>query len=595
MARKGLLVGFAVALLAVAAALPCAAQAKKLIEYGWDVPYPDYVRQNIRSMEERPFEGLIFRVNRYNMAFDPTRWSEADLRPQLDDLAAIHWRRFTDNFLCLYAANDAGMSWSDDAQWDAIEANMRLTSKAARIGRCIGVCFDAEPYGANPWTYDAASGRSFAEVAEKVRERGRQFTYALQAELPKARIFLLFHAAFLSSALGPDGQLVEASLAAHPYGLYPAFVAGMLDAIGPGGQVIDGNEMAYYYETAEAFGDAAKLIRGKARNLVPSDCRGRYDRHMRVGMAIYYDQVFATREPKGQYLSDYMSDAGRRRRMEFNVYESMTSSDEYTWFYSERMDWWKGNYPPDLDATVRRAKAWVAAGKPLPFDFAPIRAAAETARRNALLANMVTRTADIPHLAAGVKAPAIDGVLDDAAWAGAPELEAFLLPATQPAPGTPHAAAVAKVAWDDRALYIALRCTEPDPGAMQVATGSRDAPIWVGETAEAFVSTGVAQEPYRHFIVNPANVEWDGASGSSGDDASWDAPWISGARVGDGEWTAELAIPWSALGGAPKAGETRRANLCRQRTAEHELSSWSTVTAFFVEPDCFGTWRFEGS
>jgi hypothetical protein len=35
--------------------------AKKVIEYGWDVPTPEYVRDHIRDMEKRPFDGLMMR------------------------------------------------------------------------------------------------------------------------------------------------------------------------------------------------------------------------------------------------------------------------------------------------------------------------------------------------------------------------------------------------------------------------------------------------------------------------------------------------------------------------------------------------------
>jgi hypothetical protein len=40
---------------------------KKLIEYGWDVPYPDQVRKDIRNMEKTPFDGIISaRVQRHD-------------------------------------------------------------------------------------------------------------------------------------------------------------------------------------------------------------------------------------------------------------------------------------------------------------------------------------------------------------------------------------------------------------------------------------------------------------------------------------------------------------------------------------------------
>jgi len=173
---------------------PSQRPVKKLIEYGWDVPYPDQVRKDIRNMEKKPFDGVIFRLREWNHAFDPRPWDEAQLKPQFDDLAAIEWKTFTDNFLCLYAANNWKMDWFDDEQWKNITANLRLSAKAAKIGRCVGLVFDPEPYGDNPWAYPGMNeNRTFAEVEAQVHKRGAQFMTALQTELPNVRLLTFFH------------------------------------------------------------------------------------------------------------------------------------------------------------------------------------------------------------------------------------------------------------------------------------------------------------------------------------------------------------------------------------------------------------------
>ena len=116
MSKKGLLI-LLVALVELCCSGNLLAQSrpkKKIVEYGWDVPYPDFVRDNIRQMENRPFEGIIFRTNEFNHAFDTHAWNRSDLQPQLDTLAQIQWQKFTDNFLTLYAANKSGMDWFND-------------------------------------------------------------------------------------------------------------------------------------------------------------------------------------------------------------------------------------------------------------------------------------------------------------------------------------------------------------------------------------------------------------------------------------------------------------------------------------------------
>ena len=76
-----------------AAAVPSGSSAqdrpkKKLIEFGWDVPSPEFVRDHIREMETRPFDGVIFPTREHDHAFDTHVWTEEAFRPQMDALAA---------------------------------------------------------------------------------------------------------------------------------------------------------------------------------------------------------------------------------------------------------------------------------------------------------------------------------------------------------------------------------------------------------------------------------------------------------------------------------------------------------------------------
>ena len=57
-------------------------------------------------------------------------------------------------------------------------------------------------------------------------------------------------------------------------------------------------------------------------------------------------------------------------------------------------------------------------------------------------------------------------------------------------------------------------------------------------------------------------------------------------------WTLELAIPWAALGRAPKPGELWGFNLCRSRQAkglaQREYSAWSCTYGGFGKVENFG-------
>jgi hypothetical protein len=64
-----LVLGIALTALASSRAAERPAPDKKLIEYGWDVPTPQQMRDDLAAMEKRPFDGLIFRLGGGHNAF----------------------------------------------------------------------------------------------------------------------------------------------------------------------------------------------------------------------------------------------------------------------------------------------------------------------------------------------------------------------------------------------------------------------------------------------------------------------------------------------------------------------------------------------
>lgn len=585
----------ALALLSTATLTPAQAPqygalpAKKLIEYGWDVPYPDQVLTSVREMEERPFDGVIFRLREYNHAFDIQPWPRAALEPQLERLEAIEWRRFSDNFLTLYAANRDGMDWFDDDHWRAIEANLRLTAEAARRGGCVGVVFDPEPYGPDPWLLtEAAPGHDFASTAAQVRRRGAQFMEALQSEMPAIRILSLYQLSVVASMFGvAEPGRISAQLEGHHYGLLPAFIDGMLDVIGPEAILIDGNEPSYYYEDEAPYAQAHLALAQGGQRLVSPANRATYRRQSQVGMAIYYDQILGLRTPAPAYTAHYLTPAQRLAFLEHNVYWSLTTADEYAWFYSEKANWWTGELIDGVDEAVAAARAKASSRQALGFELDSLMAGARRRMEKELADRVEIREATIQRRPASVLPPVIDGGADDLAWRSSTALAPLQGPAS-------HfealaAATSARVLWDDEALYLLVECAEPEPENMVRSGQRRDDPIWAGDDIELIVGVG-ADDEYVHFIVNPDNLQWDGHSSPQGDDPSWDAEWESAVAMTAGGWSAELRLPWEAMG--EQAGGTRRVNLCRARTGGDELSCWSGVMRLFLETERFGRWTF---
>lgn len=350
-----------------------AAMEKKLIEYGWDVPTPDFVRAHIREMEQKPFDGLIFKLQGGGNVLEPEAWDPARFTPDYENLRQIEWDKFTHNFIIMWAAS--AQDWFNDDHWTAIEKNTGLVAKAGRLGGCVGFCFDPEPYGQNPWDYSQVvhkDTKTFEEYQRKVRERGAQFMRAIDREFPNPTILSLYQIALLGEfcrPMKPEDRV--AGISKHSYGLYPAFLNGMLEAAGPGTILIDGNESAYYYEDSAPYYSAYHVMKQDALYLVDPSLWGKYRAQVQAGQALYVDQYFGLRAEK--VLGNKMTPDERPKWFEHNVYNSLKTSDGFVWCYSERMNWWTNtDVPPGCEDAVRSAREKLSTGQSLGFDLGPI-------------------------------------------------------------------------------------------------------------------------------------------------------------------------------------------------------------------------------
>ena len=140
---------------------------KQLIEWGWDQPTPEYLRQNIREMEKLPFDGVIFWLrsggndpaSTGGTIFSRIRWDETTFEKIYDDCKHIEWKNFTDNFVCTYSSSATPMDWFSDEDWKNVRHNLGIVAKAAALAHCRGICLDAEPDGKNsPWSYSTYRG-----------------------------------------------------------------------------------------------------------------------------------------------------------------------------------------------------------------------------------------------------------------------------------------------------------------------------------------------------------------------------------------------------------------------------------------------------
>ena len=337
--------------LAVTPAWSGATEGKKLIEYGWDVPSTEYVRRNVAEMEKIPFDGVVIRVSpkgqdfgsTYSFGwevFSPTRLNWDDMRHAVDDLRAAEFGRFKHNFIQVIVA-PGKIDWFD-AQWSAVAHNAGLLTRVAKQSGCKGIMFDPEMYIEQLFDYNKSAyadreAHTFEEYRAKVRERGREFMRAINAEFPRPVILTLYGYSlpWVEIKIWSRKPLRKAA-----YGLLPAFYDGMLEAATPGTVFVDGFEFSYPYKRVEEFVNARNLIRD-ARAIC--DVPAEYDEHVRVGFATWADYNSGS---IGWHPDDFTQNFYMPEGLRASVNYALERTDKYVWVYSERLRWWNGPPPP---------------------------------------------------------------------------------------------------------------------------------------------------------------------------------------------------------------------------------------------------------
>ena len=141
----------------------------------------------------------------------------------------------------------------------------------------------------------------------------------------------------------------------------------------------------------------------------------------------------------------------------------------------------------------------------------------------------------------------IDGILDDPAWQTAVRLPVDL----EWQPGDNVQAPVettAYVTYDDGHIYVAFDARDPDPGRIRAHLDDRDLPFQ-DDTVGFFLDTFNDERRGFQFRINPLGVQMDASNSdvNGNEDWSWDAIWESRARMTDGGYIVEVAIPFSSL------------------------------------------------
>ncbi len=187
------------------------------------------------------------------------------------------------------------------------------------------------------------------------------------------------------------------------------------------------------------------------------------------------------------------------------------------------------------------------------------------------------------------RAPRIDGVLDEPVWRTASQGSGFTRLGENAVPREPTRF---RVVWDGRVLYLAIECAESAlvpaeqrAGQVKHAVRGRDGNVFADDVIEFFLDP-LNDRPYVHLAVGAGGGRYD----AQGKDRSWNLEWTAKARLGNGRWTVEAAIPLAPiLGHPPRPGDKMGFNMAREEKPVPELSAWAPVGVGFHEPGRFGT------
>src|SRR6266700_1425038 len=140
--------------------------------------------------------------------------------------------------------------------------------------------------------------------------------------------------------------------------------------------------------------------------------------------------------------------------------------------------------------------------------------------------------------------------------------------------GDPRFATEAKVAYDDRYLYVFIRAFDPHPDSILKLLARRDVRA-ATDQLKIMVDSYHDRRSGFEFAVNPAGVKRDYAMyNDNQEDDAWDAVWDVGTQVDSLGWTAEFAIPLSQLRYVPRATNTFGFAVWRDIQRYSERVSW---------------------
>jgi hypothetical protein len=170
-------------------------------------------------------------------------------------------------------------------------------------------------------------------------------------------------------------------------------------------------------------------------------------------------------------------------------------------------------------------------------------------------------------------APIIDGRDNDEIWQRAPLIDQFL--EYDPNEGAETRFRTnARVAYDDRNLYVFVRMYDPAPDSIVSLLSRRDVRT-PSEQLKLVIDSYHDRRTAYQFAVNPAGVKRDFyVYDDITEDISWDAVWDVATTIDSLGWTAEFSIPLSQMRFGRQDEHTFGLMIVRDVARTNERISW---------------------
>lgn len=142
----------------------------------------------------------------------------------------------------------------------------------------------------------------------------------------------------------------------------------------------------------------------------------------------------------------------------------------------------------------------------------------------------------------------IDGQLSESDWFMADSIYQFST--IEPVEGNkPAFNTVARVLTDQKNIYVAVTCYDPDPSAIVSFSKARDSELEDEDNVKIVFDTYSDGRNGFVFSVNPFAARYDAITANYGDseNSNWDGIWEAKSVIGSDRWTVEIKIPVSSI------------------------------------------------